>query len=225
MRQTPTQKKRVDKKETHFKATFGLVVIPVVHLVLLFLFSASRSDLTTVCKGMKFHRFPLDEHICFLKLTSCKYDLLQKRLDRRDAQPSHNAILFTLAFILFKEVDALIKGPYTWSKRDTNMWPSCKSMPLGSWFCLKNLGHLFDKGTFIWQWGTFIWDGGSFIWQGGTFIWQIGAFILSRVTILLQIIRGTEFWSCVRTVNPEQMKKMLPNQLASAIERCLKVLT
>ena len=32
----------------------------------------SRSDLTTVCKGMKFSRFPLDEHVCYLKLTSCK---------------------------------------------------------------------------------------------------------------------------------------------------------
>ena len=28
-----------------------------------------------VCKGMKFHRFPLDEHICYLKLTSCKYHI------------------------------------------------------------------------------------------------------------------------------------------------------
>ncbi len=26
-----------------------------------------------VCKGMKFSRFPLDEHVCYLKLTSCKY--------------------------------------------------------------------------------------------------------------------------------------------------------
>ncbi len=26
-----------------------------------------------VCKGMKFSRFPLDEHICYLKLTSCEY--------------------------------------------------------------------------------------------------------------------------------------------------------
>ena len=26
-----------------------------------------------VCKGMKFTRFPLDEHVCYLKLTSCKY--------------------------------------------------------------------------------------------------------------------------------------------------------
>ena len=25
-----------------------------------------------VCKGMKFSRFPLDEHICYLKLTSCE---------------------------------------------------------------------------------------------------------------------------------------------------------
>ncbi|XP_040564391.1 gamma-aminobutyric acid receptor subunit pi [Lepeophtheirus salmonis] len=33
-----------------------------------------RSDLTTVCKGMKFSRFPLDEHICYLKLTSFGYD-------------------------------------------------------------------------------------------------------------------------------------------------------
>lgn len=33
-----------------------------------------RSDMTMVCKGMKFHRFPLDEHICYLKLTSFGYD-------------------------------------------------------------------------------------------------------------------------------------------------------
>ena len=57
----------------------------------------------------------------------------------------------------------------------------------------QNLGYLFDNGTFIWQWGTFI-------WQGGTFIWQEGTFILRRVTILLPIIRGTKFWSCVRTL-------------------------
>ena len=74
-------------------------------------------------------------------------------------------------------------------------------MSLGLWFCLENLGNLFVKETFIWQWGTFIWDEGSFIWQGGTFIWQEGTFILRRVTILLQIIRGTKFWSCVRTLS------------------------
>ena len=74
-------------------------------------------------------------------------------------------------------------------------------MSLGSRFCLKNLGNLFDQGTFIWKPGTFIWDEGSFIWQGGTFIWQEGTFILRRVTISLQIIWGTKFWSCVRTLN------------------------
>ena len=76
-------------------------------------------------------------------------------------------------------------------------------MSLGSWLCLKNLGSLFDKGTFIWQWGTFIWDGGSFIWHGGTFIWQEGTFILRVVTILYQIIKVTKFWSCVRTLTLE----------------------
>ncbi len=40
-----------------------------------------RSDLTTVCKGMKFHRFPLDEHICYLKLTSCKWHVHIKPVD------------------------------------------------------------------------------------------------------------------------------------------------
>ena len=74
-------------------------------------------------------------------------------------------------------------------------------MSLGSRLCLKNSGNLFAQGTFIWQWGTFIWDGGSFIEQGGTFIWQEGTFILRRVPILLQIIRGTKFWSCVRTLS------------------------
>jgi len=33
-----------------------------------------RSDMTMVCKGMKFSRFPLDEHVCYLKLTSFGYD-------------------------------------------------------------------------------------------------------------------------------------------------------
>ena len=38
-------------------------------------FFVCRSDMTMVCKGMKFHRFPLDEHICYLKLTSCEYHI------------------------------------------------------------------------------------------------------------------------------------------------------
>ena len=58
----------------------------------------------------------------------------------------------------------------------------------------QKLGNLFDKGTFIWQWG-------SFIWQGGTSIWQEGTFVLRTATILLQIIMGTKFWSCVRTLS------------------------
>ena len=29
--------------------------------------------MTMVCKGMKFSRFPLDEHVCYLKLTSCEF--------------------------------------------------------------------------------------------------------------------------------------------------------
>ena len=32
-----------------------------------------------VCKGMKFTRFPLDEHVCYLKLTSCKYNYYDLR--------------------------------------------------------------------------------------------------------------------------------------------------
>lgn len=31
-----------------------------------------RADLTIVCKGMKFGMYPFDEHVCFLKVTSCK---------------------------------------------------------------------------------------------------------------------------------------------------------
>ena len=46
-------------------------------------------------------------------------------------------------------------------------------MSQGSWFWLKNLGNLFDKGTFIWQWRTFI---------------------LRKIIIMLQIIRRTKFW-------------------------------
>ena len=33
----------------------------------------SRSDITIVCKGMQFSRFPLDEHKCLFKLSSCEY--------------------------------------------------------------------------------------------------------------------------------------------------------
>jgi len=40
-----------------------------------------RSDMTMVCKGMKFHRFPLDEHVCYLKLTSFGYDDRRMKLD------------------------------------------------------------------------------------------------------------------------------------------------
>lgn len=29
--------------------------------------------MTMVCKGMKFTRFPLDAHTCYLRLTSCKF--------------------------------------------------------------------------------------------------------------------------------------------------------
>ena len=32
-----------------------------------------RSDITIVCKGMQFSRFPLDEHKCLFKLSSCEY--------------------------------------------------------------------------------------------------------------------------------------------------------
>ena len=31
-----------------------------------------------VCKGMKFSRFPLDEHVCYLILTSCKWFALNQ---------------------------------------------------------------------------------------------------------------------------------------------------
>ena len=86
-----------------------------------------------------------------------------------------------------------------WVKFESNLWDwgtflTACVWGLRSWFCLKNLGNLFDKGTFIW-------DGGSFIWQGRTYIWQERTFILRRVTILLQIIMGAEFWSFLRALN------------------------
>eukprot|EP00093_Oithona_nana_P005197 05197.XXX_161134_169596_1 [CDS] Oithona nana genome sequencing. len=40
-----------------------------------------RSDMTMVCKGMKFSRFPLDEHVCYLMLTSFGYDDRRMVLD------------------------------------------------------------------------------------------------------------------------------------------------
>ena len=104
-----------------------------------------------------------------------------------------------------------LNGPSAWSKRDTNMWPSCKYMFPGSWFCLK---MLFYKGTFIWNgetviWNgdTFIWNGETFIWAGGSFIWQEVTNILRRVTILLQIVRGKKFLSCVRTLTEEKARQ------------------
>ena len=82
-------------------------------------------------------------------------------------------------------------------------------MPLRSWFCFKNLENLFDQGTFIYiyltvrdiylRWRVIFWWRGTFFWWRGTFIWQEGTFILWRVTILLQIVRGTKFLSWVRT--------------------------
>ena len=33
-----------------------------------------RSDITIVCKAMEFALYPLDNHKCYLILTSCKYN-------------------------------------------------------------------------------------------------------------------------------------------------------
>ena len=33
----------------------------------------SRSDITIVCKAMEFALYPLDNHKCYLILTSCKF--------------------------------------------------------------------------------------------------------------------------------------------------------
>ena len=54
--------------------------------------------------------------------------------------------------IVFDE--AITKGPFTWSKRDTNMWPSGKKNSPGSWFCLKSLGNLFDKKGHLFSVGS-----------------------------------------------------------------------
>ena len=32
-----------------------------------------RSDVTIVCRGMNFALYPFDRHVCYLKLTSCKF--------------------------------------------------------------------------------------------------------------------------------------------------------
>ena len=37
------------------------------------LFLCFRSDITIVCKGMQFSRYPLDTHSCMFKLSSCKF--------------------------------------------------------------------------------------------------------------------------------------------------------
>ena len=119
--------------------------------------------------------------------------LLHEPSCRKSSQNPQNSVNVGKLFPI-KERLHILKGPYTWSKKDTNMSPFYKEMSLGSWFCPKTLGNLFDMGTFIW-------DGGSFIWQGGTFIWQGGTFICRSVKIVLLIIRGTKFWSCLRTLN------------------------
>ena len=33
-----------------------------------------RSDVTIVCRGMNFALYPFDRHVCYLKLTSCKFE-------------------------------------------------------------------------------------------------------------------------------------------------------
>ena len=70
-----------------------------------------------------------------------------------------------------------------WSKRITNMWPSCKIMSLGSWFCPKNyltrrhlfdseghlfemVGHLFDReGHLFDRKGHLFWEGSQFCYK------------------------------------------------------------
>jgi len=46
-----------------------------------------RSDITIVCKGMQFSRFPLDQHRCLFKLSSFGYDISQLKLSGKF---SHN---------------------------------------------------------------------------------------------------------------------------------------
>ena len=38
----------------------------------LYLYILARSDITIVCKGMQFPDYPMDHHICALKLSSCE---------------------------------------------------------------------------------------------------------------------------------------------------------
>ena len=66
--------------------------------------SLFRSDMTMVCKGMKFHRFPLDEHVCYLKLTSCKST---SNLSSLISQlPKGHKVLLSLSFTVF---DVMLK--------------------------------------------------------------------------------------------------------------------
>ena len=34
-----------------------------------------RSDVTIVCRGMNFALYPFDRHVCYLKLTSCEFEV------------------------------------------------------------------------------------------------------------------------------------------------------
>ncbi|XP_059087344.1 glycine receptor subunit alpha-4-like isoform X2 [Tigriopus californicus] len=67
-----------------------------------------RSDLTTVCKGMKFHRFPLDEHVCYLKLTSFGYNDQEMTLDGQFSYDNSNqrALPFN---VLIKEISGPLR--------------------------------------------------------------------------------------------------------------------
>ena len=64
-----------------------------------------------VCKGMKFSRFPLDEHVCYLMLTSCK---LKKHIlnSERKLKESLEVTFFRLCNFgkLVKPVFKVIQG-------------------------------------------------------------------------------------------------------------------
>ena len=51
-------------------ATSHFVQFSFVHILNSILFG--RSDITIVCKGMQFPDYPMDHHVCLLKLSSCE---------------------------------------------------------------------------------------------------------------------------------------------------------
>ena len=69
-----------------------------------------RSDITVVCKAMEFGLYPLDNHKCYLILTSCKYGQLQKYCQMiQYFQTSDNTcFIFNIVYIVWSTLQMFL---------------------------------------------------------------------------------------------------------------------